>query len=330
MKSEELSRALKDEKPVVMMSGDRYIVQRALEYIKRRVIPGVEMRDVNLTTFEGKEAAAPAVTHLCKTAPVFAPRRLVIAVDPADVAAYADYCAAPTKSTCLVIIVDKPDARTKTVAAIKRAGALVHFDTPKEHELPRWLAAEEQTKKIPVTSDACALIVLTVGSDLAQLADALERTYLSAPRGAQVGIEHVERALCLTRKDSIFDLTDACAARNKERAVQVLENLIKNRDDPFRILKMLESTVRKLLQAVEMCADGHQTGDSMAAALKMHPYVAGKLLQAARTLTMDRAWEMHSALHDAAFACSIGSKAMGFGKLGDRVYVEQLVLRMCG
>lgn len=329
MKSEALSAALRNKTPVIVLTGDRYIAHRALDAVKRRIVPDEAMRPVNMTVYEGKEGVADRVARTCRTSPVFAPRRLVILIDPPDLAALSDYCSAPATHACLVIVADKVDARTKTVQAIRRTGAIVQFDTPKEHELPQWLAHEAASLKIPITPDACILIVQTIGSDLPLLLDALERCHLSAPRGSQILTEHVQNALCLSRKFSVFDLTDACAVRDLSRALHVLENLIINREDPVRLMHLLIGHIRKLMLCVAQCELGQQTGDSIAAALKMHPFAAGKLLQQSRTLNADRAREMHEEMYQLAVRCAPGTKAMGQSPSGDRLYLEQTVIRMC-
>ncbi len=327
MKSEALISAVKDLKPIIVLSGDGYISGRALDYVKRKLVPDADFRDANLTTYEGKAPAAPVV-KMCRTSPVFANRRLVCLVDFSDLNGLVEYVSSPCITTILVIVCDKIDARTKFATAIKKRGVVIHFDTPKEHELGRWLLGEAQAQKIPITQDACDLIVQVVGNELPLLMDSLERCHLSAPRGARVESEHVTRALALSRKFGVFDLTDACVARDLSRAFSVLENLLINREEPIRLERLLEGSIKKLVLCVGLIAEGVRS-DDVPSALGVHPYVAGKLYQQARRLDVKRADKMHEIMFRLALECAPGTKARGLSAVGDRFYLERAVMEIC-
>jgi DNA polymerase-3 subunit delta len=321
MQNAEFSAALKRKAPVIMLAGEPYIVHRALQALKAQVLEPA-LRDLNLTEFVGKAATPAAVCKIARTAPVFAARRLVIAEDPPEIAGFADYGAAPCKTTCLVFVVDKPDGRTKFVSALKKAGGVITFPALKEHELAPWLQAECKRERITIDSRAAALIVDTVGTDMACLLDAAHKAALFAPERGTITTAHVQAVCADVRKDSIFDFIDGIAGRELRKALPILENLFANREEPIVLCKIIEGHIRKLWACRGLIDEGYQAPALIAEKMKVHPYLAGKLYAQALPLTMQRIGQMHTAV----FQCD---RALKRSKLPPRVLLENLVTGLC-
>ena len=73
----------------------------------------------------------------------------------------------------------------------------------------------------------------------------------------------------------IFDLTDAIAQRDTDRALRVYAELLSQREPAQRISFLIIRQLNLMLQAGELSDNGVR-GQELASRLSLHPYVAGK------------------------------------------------------
>ncbi len=87
-----------------------------------------------------------------------------------------------------------------------------------------------------------------------------------------------------TAEKNIFDLVDAIGMRNGQQAINLLQKLLEQ-EDAQRIFSMVVRQFRLLLQAREVLDSGASDAD-VARLVGIHPFVAGKISQQARQITL--------------------------------------------
>src|SRR5262245_40978341 len=139
--------------PIYCLYGkERFLLGRALEALRTAVLEPAT-RDFNYDALDAQKAGVPGIVAAARTLPMMGRRRLVVVrgIDELRESAGIDdlvaYIAAPAPETVLVLLAgERIDARTKLFAALKRRGALVPFEPPRERELYSFILAETRAR----------------------------------------------------------------------------------------------------------------------------------------------------------------------------------------
>jgi DNA polymerase III subunit delta len=278
------------DKPVYLLTGsDRPKIHVAVERLRRHFAPEA------IETVSALDTSGEAATALCNAGSLFGDARLVIVerVDglrgpenrlrggwrAADVEAVVTYLASPAPDTVLALVgadVKKTAALWKACA---KAGRILEFAVAKK-EIPSWVAERFRERGVRAEPDACGALVQLVGEDLDALAVEIDKLATWAA-GEPIGEREVTALVAPTADMPIYELTDAWAARDSARMLDVTETVFEResrqrRDTAARLAGALGSHVTRLRSLKRLAARG-QGPKEAAASLKLHPFHAGKL-----------------------------------------------------
>jgi DNA polymerase-3 subunit delta len=317
--------------PVYALHGsERMLITRAVEALRKATV-GEGPRGLSEDHYEAAETRAIRVTDACRMLPMLSKWRFVLVRNAhewksEDLEAVATYANAPTPSTVLVLVADKFDGRTKTVAALKKKGLLFEAEPPREDDLVPWLEAEAKRRGATFAPGATTALVLAVGPNLGALSDALERVHLYAA-GRAITEEDIDEGVTNTRDVSRFDLPDAIVEKNPARALPLLHNVVKQlRQSKQReaagllILGLVASKLRQLARA----RDAMDKGEDLASA-KIPPFLIGRVTAQARRWTapqLSRALRICARLDERLKS--------GGGRDRDLRLLEEMILALAG
>lgn len=313
--------------PLVYLCGDeKFLIDRALELIKSALLVPAT-RDFNYETLHGKEATPARILSCARTLPMMAPRRLVVVRDADTMSAdelnqLSSYISNPAPETCLCFIAEKADLRLKFFTLWKKHGLLLKLDLLSERQLPSFVEAEAKRLKVILESGVAGRIAEEIGSDLGQLASALERLACYVPAGSPIRLADVEEVVATTRQHSVFELIDAVGMNNRSEALKLVAGMMALREPALRLLALLARHVRQLWQTVDLVTHGTRNPGEIASAVGIPPFVATKLIEQSRKLTPRRVGRMHEAIYQA-------DRALKLSKIDDERLMEQLILRLC-
>jgi DNA polymerase-3 subunit delta len=302
--------------PIYCLHGDeRYTLDRALAALRRAALGTDAERaaSFNLETFELKERGLGAALDAARTLPMFAKRRLVIArgIDDLDAEALeplAAYVADPNPSTCLVLVAStKVDGRLKAFQALRKAGYLHEMAPLKDWQLPEWVQGEARRRKLNVHPEAARLLADAAGPDLGRLALALEQVALFAGPDTKIMPEHVDAVVPESRERSVFELTKAIGAGDREQALRLLANMMRNREPPLRVQFMLARQFRQIWRAKELQAEGVPRNE-LAGRIGVPPFFVDDFLGPARRMSIAALERSLLRLHQAERAFKGASK----------------------
>lgn len=316
-----------DGAPLICLTGsERFLLDRAVDLIKEAVLQPAT-RDFNYDQLQAKEAGVPRILACARTLPMMAKKRLVLVRDAstlsaADLAQLVGYVQAPSPETCLVLLAEDADLRTKFYLTFQKHGLLLKLAPLPEKQLAGFVEAEARRMKVGLEAGAAAAIADEIGADLAQLVDALERLSCYVAVGAKVRVADVEEVVATTRQHSVFELIDAVGSRNRGEALRLLSGMLGAQEPALRLLAMLARHVRQLWQTEDALSHGAGGPGDVASLLGLHPFVAGKLVDQARRLSADRIGRMHEAIYQT-------DRSLKLSKIEDLRVMETLLLRLC-
>lgn len=320
------ARAGRWDPVVVLVGSELFLAARAAKLLKKAVV-GDGPRGFNDDVFHGPQVVAQRVIAAARTLPMMASARYVLIRDgdqiPSDQHdALASYVAAPSPSTCLVIVAEKLEAKSKIAKEAKKSGAWVDCEPLKGALLGRFTAGEAKRRGHPIEDDALAALLDSLGSDLAAIDDAIERLSLYVgEKGRAITLADVEASVVRIRVESIWRVVDAVAARNVRVALAGVGSLLDDREPPLRILATLARQLRMIARAKKALADGLRGAD-LAKAAGAPPFKARDLESSARKFDDDALRAAFRALSEADVALK-GSKRPG------EIVIEELVIALC-
>jgi DNA polymerase-3 subunit delta len=269
----------------VIAGGERFFIDRAVAALRKAAL-GEGPAGFNEDVFEGKGATAARILDAARTLPMLANFRLCLvreadALAPAELDKLADYLEAPSPSSCLVLVAEKLDGRTRLAKRAQKLDLLVDAALLKASELRSFALAEAERRGVRLAADAATALLDAVGNDLPAIDDALERLELYVGPGASIDLHAVETCIAKLRVESIWALVDAVGARDRRTALKAAASLLADREPPLRILAMLARQLRMVGRMQSALAAGVPPQDAAKQA-GAPPFKARDLSTAAR------------------------------------------------
>jgi DNA polymerase III subunit delta len=243
--------------PVYLVSGEEpLLVNEAADAIRAAVrAAGFADRSV---FFIERHFDWDAVRQETQSLSLFAERRLFEFRMPSGkpdkgAAVLVDLASRPAPDTICLVITDKMDNKTAEAAwvrAFDKDGVWVSVRPVKASALPAWLKARAQALRVDLEPQAAQLICDRVEGNLLAAQQELEKLALLAPAGA-VTADLVLRSVGNSARYDVFQLSEAAAAGDAERALRVLFGLKSEGTEPTLILWALIRELRGLWQARE-------------------------------------------------------------------------------
>ena len=280
-------------RPVVLIVGpERWLAAQAVAALRRAVL-GEGPSGFNDDRFEVGPGATPMATVLstARTLPMMATARFVLAhlqrgeKTPAeDLAALADYLEQPSETSCLVVLAERLDGRSKLVRRAKAKGAYVEASPLKRAQLQDFLREEARRRGHRLEPAAAALLLEDVGEQLGPLDDALERLSLYVGPGQPITVEAVEATLTRSHGETVWGLVDGVAEGDARRALRVAARaFVHDAEPPLRLVALLARQFRMIARFREARAQGQRPAEAARAA-GAPPFKARDLDRAASRL----------------------------------------------
>ena len=279
------------DQPVYLLTGsDRPKIHHALERLRGHFAPEA------VETVSAVDTSGDAAVALCNAGSLFGDARLVVVeqVDgvrggaenrlrggwkAADVDAVVAYLAGPAPDTVLALVGEDVKKTTALAKACAKAGSILEFSVAKK-DLQGWVASRFADRGVRAEPDACAVLLQLVGDDVDALASEVDKLATWAA-GEPIGEREVTALAAPMADLPVYELTDAWAAREPARALEVTERLFEQeskqrRETAARLAGALGGHLARL-RAIKRLAAAGKGPKEAAATLKLHPFYASKV-----------------------------------------------------
>jgi DNA polymerase-3 subunit delta len=288
-----------EKKPVIYLfhGDDELAITEAISSLKER-LGAPSIVDMNLTTLDGRSFSIEEFETASKSMPFAADRRLIIINHPLVYLSQK-----LNRDSFLTLLEQVPDRNAVVLAEFhpllswreKRNGkthwlqdwgrsmgerVFIKEFLVQETQITGWIMARAGKYGGQIEPLAAGQLANLVGDDKRQADQEIKKllTYVNYERA--VSEEDVNQLTPLLEERSIFELVDAIGNRDQKTAVVVFHRLLEDQDQS-RIFSMIVRQFRLLLQAREMMDHNGREGE-IANRLKLHPYVAKKIISQAR------------------------------------------------
>jgi DNA polymerase-3 subunit delta len=266
-----------------------------------------------------------------------------------ELEAVEEYCKNPNPDAMLVFIADHvsipADVRRMELTDRERYEriretlgefcGIVELARVEEGEAVRWAVESAAGHEVKLDPDAARELVDALGGDMMMIAGELEKLMLYAGEKKRITLGDVETMVLAAKQRSLYELTDAISAKDRNRALQVLDAILSSGDgDDAAIghLYMLAKTFRQMLVISERnVRDSRALWQVLWQGFRVPPFAADDIIKQARRYEQAAGGgkagarrELRRALRQIARA----DLALRSNPPGKRLVLEQLVLSL--
>ncbi len=308
-------------KQVYLLYGEERYLRR--QYVNRLKDALCGQDDgMNTHFYEGKDISVGEIIDLAETLPFLAPRRVFFIKNSGLFKSggekLAEYLSAPNETSYFVFTESEVDKRSKLYKTVQSKGYAAEFGLQDENSLMRWAAGILNREGKKITESTMQLFLSKTGTDMENIQMELEKLICYCMDRDVVTAQDVE-AVCTSRiSNHIFDMVNAIADKQTQKALELYYDLLALKEPPMRILFLIARQCNLLLQTKELKARGYDN-KTIGSKIGVPPFIAGKYTaQAARFKT--------SVLRGAVRRCVEAEEAVKTGRMNDILSVELLIL----
>ncbi|MFR5971974.1 MAG: DNA polymerase III subunit delta, partial [Clostridium sp.] len=130
-----------------------------------------------------------------------------------------------------------------------------------EHMLKRWIAGYMKKAGKSISTKGAERLIERVGTDMEMLSNELEKCIGYVGESKLIDVPEVDAICSGVTVSKMFDMIDAVALGEKNRAMKLYEDLYTNKESPMSILFMFSRHINILLQVKECKNRGLRSGE---------------------------------------------------------------------
>ncbi|HZR31679.1 MAG TPA: DNA polymerase III subunit delta [Terriglobales bacterium] len=335
-------------RPAYVLVGDEvFFRKRCRDAILQSLIPP-DMRDLSVYEFDLAETEVSEILDRARTPSLMAPFQVFFirgvktlyarGSQKEKFEAIEAYAKNPNPDALLIFVADHisipADARRMELTDRERYEriretlgeycGIVELARVEENQAVRWLNGEAERQNAKLDADAARELVDALGGDMMMIASELEKLLLFVGEKKRVTLGDVETMVLAAKQRSLYELTDAISARDRVRALQVLDAMLSSGDGEEAAighLYMLAKTFRQMLVISERnVRDSRALWQALWQGFRVPPFAAEDIIKQARRYKSRR--ELTRALRLIARA----DLALRSNPVSKRLLLEKLVL----
>lgn len=288
--------------PAILLLGpEAYLRDSCRTQLVERYVPAAA-RDWGVSRYSADRGETQSALEQAQTLPMLSPQQVVFLEDvetieklaekkrDAAVAQLEAYFSDPAPFTTLVLEASGLDQRMKLAKLLIEKSLVVEVSLG-ENPTERLAAATALAKALaveqgaPFEAGAAEDLAEFVAADLQRLKTEVDKLVTYAGARKKIRREDIPAMVISEKTTTVWELADILAARESEKALEFLNRLLRDGEEPLPMLGAITWMYRKLIEASEVkAANGWQA----ARALAMAPERAELALQNARKISKPR------------------------------------------
>jgi DNA polymerase-3 subunit delta len=314
--------AAKKLRPAYVFVGDEvFFRKRFREAILEHLVPE-ELRDFSLFEFDLADTDLTEVLDRARTPSLMAPFQVFFVrgvrtlfgrgSNEEKIAAIGEYCKNPNPDALLILVADHisipADVRRIDMTdkeryerireALGQFCGIVELARVEESEAVRWISEYCTSRDVKIETDGARELVDALGGDMMMISNELEKLILYVGEKKRITLGDVETMVLAAKQRSLYELTDAISAKDRVRALEVLDAILSTGDgDEAAIghLYMLAKTFRQMLVILERnVRDQRALWAALWQGFRVPPFAAEDIIRQARRYKSKR--ELTSAI----------------------------------
>lgn len=317
----------------LVLGEERYFIERIRETLIENVLDE-EAIDLNFSSFDMKENTISDVLFEAASFPFFGDRKLIFVQDPFFLTGkkvrnapehhleeLEDYLENPAEFSIMVFFApyEKLDGRKKISKLVKKKAEVIDVSAPRPNESSRYIKEVVKEKGYRFSEGAFQLFTERTDGDLTSMMHELDKLFLYHADSKNITKNSIQQLVPKTLEQNVFELNTKVLNNQVEASIETYHDLLVQKEEPIKIVALLISQFRLLLQVKILQRQGYQQND-IAKVLKVHPYRVKLALQNIRKYNQALLSEALNYLIDADFK-------MKTGQIDQELQVELFIMR---
>jgi DNA polymerase III subunit delta len=331
----------------VFVGDEAFFRRKCREAILQHLVPE-DVRELSLYDMDLAEVDLREILDRARTPSLMAPFQVFFirtvknlygrGKHDEEFAAIKEYFANPNPDAMLVFVADHisipADVRRMDMTDKERYERIretlgeycpvLELARVEEGDAVSWAVQSASKEDVKLDADAAHELVDSLGGDMTMIANELEKLVLFVGEKKRIGLGDVETMVLAAKQRSFYELTDAISARDRERALEVLDAILSSGDGEEAAighLYMLSRTFKQMLVIFERnVRDSRALWQALWQGFRLPPFAAEDVIKQARRYKSRR--ELTSAIRKVARA----DLALRSNAVSKRLVLENLVL----
>ena len=274
-----------------LVGADSYLRELCRTKILEAYIPK-ETRDWGVARFSAADDW-DEIFRRAETLPILAPRQVLLVEETESLERLGDqardaaldrlaaYLDDPAPFTILVFEAVALDQRRRLFKVLSEKAVVAKLEVDPKDAVTLAIGMGQELG-VELKHSAAALLVEILNGEPARIRTELEKLSLYAGSRGRIAVADVEALVVSAKRYSIWQLTDMLAGRKRDSALEFLDSLLGEGEQPAAIIGALAWMYRKLIEARELSE--HTNAFQAARLLGMRPETAELALRQSRRI----------------------------------------------
>ncbi len=332
-----------------LIGDETFFRDHCRQALLQHLVPD-DMRDFSLHDLDLSEVSVAEVLDRARTPSLMAPFQVFFVrgvktlygrgSHTAEFAAIEQYVKDPNPAAVIIFVADyisipadvrrmdmqDKDRYERIRETLGEFCGMVELARVEESDGVRWVVEQAQKEAVKIDPDAARELVDALGADMMLVSRELEKLILYVCEKKRITLGDVETMVLAAKQRSLYDLTDAISAKDKARALAVLDGVLaasEGEEAAIGHLYMLARTFRQMLVILEKnVRDSRAIWQALWQGFRVPPFAADDIIRQARRYKSRR--DLTRALKLIARA----DLALRSNPPSKRLVLEQLVLQL--
>lgn len=272
--------------PIYLLYGtEPFLINETKQLLMEYALEDAD-KDFNLSVYDLEETPVEVAVEDAETLPFMGERRLIFMNNPVfltsakikekvdhNVARLQAYINEPAPFSIIVLSgsYDKLDERKKITKELKRKGKVLDAKRLGEQDLSLWIRDRAEMNGVQIDDTAIEALLRLTGTNLFLITSEIDKLALYGSDEKRISAEMVELLASRSLEQNIFELVDKIVHRKIDEALRIYYDLLKQNEEPIKILSILSGQFRLIYQVKELARRGYGQ-QQIAGYLKVHPY----------------------------------------------------------
>ncbi len=166
---------------------------------------------------------------------------------------------------------NKLDERKKLTKTLKKNGQLKKVEQMSEEEIKKWIQSKLNDNFKDIKQDALNNMIELTGINFNIISQELDKLMLFLGDRPTINKDDMNQIINRSLEQNVFLLTEYIQKRQKNKAIQLVKDLINMKEEPIKLLALITSNYRLYYQCKILSQKGY-SGQQIAKTVNVHPY----------------------------------------------------------
>ncbi|WP_335869300.1 DNA polymerase III subunit delta [Bacillus sp. 2205SS5-2] len=269
----------------LLYGTESFLINETKQKLTMHALSPEEM-DFNFASFDLQEVPIEVALEDAETFPFMGERRVVLLHNPVFLTAektkekiehnldkLQQYLGSPAPYSILVFVApyEKLDERKKITKALKNSATVLEAKKLSEYEIKTWIRERSALSGVQIDEDAVVTLLTLSGTNLMMLTSEIDKLALFAYETKRITAEMVDQLVARSLEQNVFSLVEKVIHNQTQEALRIYYDLLKQNEEPIKILAILAGQFRLIYQVKELSRKGYGQ-QKIATFLRVHPF----------------------------------------------------------